>query len=156
MIRVSLPGVAWLKWLKNLPLRIGVLTGLYLTAIMTVALLVANRLPFLDRFVEVRNLVCYALFTLVALLPVCGFLRRPWQLFTSGLTAWLLFSLSYAGAGRVFVHLFTRLRSPFNVFMIGAMFYGLVAVAAWVVHLILAMRAHLATQSHSRAYHKAE
>lgn len=154
MIRVSLPGVAWLKWLKNFHLRIGALTGVYLTAIMTVALLVANRLPFLDRFAEVRNLVCYALFALVALVPVCSCLRKPWQLFTSGLTAWLLFSLSYAGAGRIFALLFTRLRSPFNVFIVGAMFYGLVAVAAWVVRLIAAMRTHLA--HHGRAYHKAE
>lgn len=152
---VSLPGIAWLGWLKNLPLRVGVLTGVYLTTIMAVALIVANRLPFLDIFAEIRNWACYALFGIVAMVPACIFLRRPWHLFTSGLTAWLLFSLAYVGAGHIFAYLFTRLRPPFNVFMIGAMFYGLVAVAAWLVHLIAAMRSHLA-QEHGRALHKAE
>ncbi len=154
MIRVSLPGAAWLKWLKNRSLRIGLLTGVYLTAIMAGALIVANRMPFLDRFAEIRNLACYALFALVALVPVCTFLRKPWHLFTSGLTAWLFFSLAYAGAGQIFVFLFTRLRSPFNLFMIGATFFGLVAVAVWVVQLIAALRTHLA--HHGRAYHKVE
>ena len=156
MIRVSLPGVAWLDWLKNLPLRIGVLTGLYLTAIMAAALIVANRMPSLDVFAEIRNWSCYALFALIMIVPVCTFLRKPWHLFTSGLTAWLLFSLAYAGAGRIFIFLFTRLRSPFNVFMIGAMFYGLVAVAVWLVHLIAAMRSHMAAHGHVRALRKAE
>lgn len=152
---VSLPGITWLGWLKNLPLRIGVLTGTYLTAIMAVSLIVANRMPFLDGFAAVRNDACRALFVLVAIVPACTFLRRPWHLFKSGLTAWLLFSLAYAGAGHIFDSLFTRLRPPFNVFMIGAGFYGLVAVAAWVVHLILAMRSHLAQES-GRALRKAE
>jgi hypothetical protein len=153
---VSLPGIAWLGWLKNLPLRIGVLTGVYLTTIMAVALIVANRVPYLDGFAGIRNRACFALFALVAIVPACSFLRRPWHLFISGLTAWLVFSLAYAGAGRIFVSLFTRLRSPFNLFMIGAMFYGLVAVAVWLVHLIAAMRSHLAAHEHGRAYHKAE
>jgi hypothetical protein len=152
---VSLPGVAWLRWLKNLPLRIGVLTGTYLTAIMAVWLIIANRLPFLDGFAAVRNMACAALFALVALVPACTFLRRPWHLFKSGLTAWLLFSLAYAGAGHIFVSLFTRLHPPFNVFMIGAMIYGVVAVAAWLVHMIAAMRSHLAHE-HGRTLHKAE
>ena|ERR1700693_406780 len=152
---VSLPGVAWLGWLKNLPLRIGVLSGAYLTATMAVALIVANRLPALDGFAAVRNTTCYAMFGLFAIVPVCTFLRRPWHLFKSGLTAWLLFSLAYAGAGRIFVFLFTRLRTPFNVFLIGAMFYALVAVAVWLVHLIAAMRSHLAHE-HGRTLRKAE
>lgn len=152
---MSLPGVTRLGWLQNLPLRIGVLTGAYLTAILAVFLIVANRLPFLDGFAAVRTTACCALFALVAIVPACSFLRRPWHLFKSGLTAWLLFSLAYAGAGQIFDALFTRLRPPFTVFMIGAMFYGLVAVAAWLVHLIAAMRSHLANEQ-GRALRKAE
>ena len=153
---VSLPGVAWLGWLKNLPLRIGVLTGVYLTTIMAVALIVANRLPALDGFAEFRNMACYALFGVVAAVPACTFLRRPWHMFTSGLTAWLLFSLAYAGAGHIFINLFTRKLFPFHVFMIGAMSYGLMAVAVWLVHLIAAMRSPVAAHPHGRAFHKAE
>ena len=50
-----------------------------------------------------------------------------------------------------------RLRPPFNVFMLGATFYGLVAVAFWFVQLIVAMRYHLSahhTQHSGRAYPK--
>ncbi len=152
---VSLPGVAWLSWLKNLPLRIGVLTGAYLTAIMAVALIIANRMPFLDIFAEIRNSACYALFGIVAIVPVCTFLRRPWHLFTSGLTAWLIFSLAYAGAGTIFSNLFTRKLFPFNAFMIGAMFYGLSAVTVWLVQMIAAMRAHVSAHEQGRTLRKA-
>jgi hypothetical protein len=153
---VNLPGSAWLGWLKNHPLRIGVLTGVYLTTIMAVALIVANRVPTLEGFAEIRNMACYALFGIVAMVPACSFLRRPWHLFTSGLTAWFLFTTAYAGAGQIFIHLFTRKLYPFNIFMIGAMSYGLMAVVVWLVHLIAAMRSPVAAQQHGRIYHKAE
>lgn len=151
----SLPGVTWLGWLKHLPLRVGALTGAYLTAVMAVSLILANRMPFLDGFAAVRNNVCRALFLLVAMVPAVTFLRRPWHLFKSGLTAWLLFSLAYAAAGQIFDSLFTRLRPPFNVFMIGAMFYGLVAVTAWFVRLVTSMRSHLEHEE-GRSLRKAE
>jgi hypothetical protein len=157
MKSLKLPGAGWVGWLKSLPCRIGVLTGVYLIAIMSVALIAANRLPFLEVLADIRNLACYAAFGLVMLLPVIIFLRKPWCLFTSGFIAWVMFSVAFAGAGQTFTNLFTRLRPPFNVFMIGAVFYGVVAVAFWFVQLVVAMRSHLSAQHHhrGRAYPKA-
>jgi hypothetical protein len=154
MNRVSLPGAAWLGWLKNRPLRLGVLTGVYLTAVMTVALLVANRLPLLEGFADIRNWTCRLVFAVVMLIPIGAFLRSPWSLCSSGLSAWLLFSLAYAAAGRIFLFLHTRFFSSFHVFMLGALFYSVVAVALWVVQLITVLRTHLTHPG--RAYHKAE
>ena len=157
MKSLNLPGAGWVDGLKSLRFRIGVLTGVYLIAIMTGALLAATRVPSLEIIADIRNLVCYAAFGLIMLLPVFTFIRKPWHLFTSGFIGWAVFSIAYAGAGQIFISLFTRLRPPFNVFMVGATFYGLVAVAFWFVQLIVAMRYHLSahpTQHSGRAYPK--
>ncbi|HMD30363.1 MAG TPA: hypothetical protein VKG84_00545 [Candidatus Acidoferrales bacterium] len=133
MVPTHLPGAAWLKWLKNLPLRIGVLTGIYLTAVMTAGLLTANRLPELEAFADLRNWTCSSMFLLVALIPVATFRRRPWSLFTSAASGWLVFSLAYWFAGIYFEHLHTRLnKTPFHVFLLGLGSYAVIAVAIWV------------------------
>lgn len=73
MAPTHLPGTAWLRWLKHRPLRLGLLTGIYLTAVMMVALLAANRLPTLEAYADLRNWICGSLFVLVALIPVATF-----------------------------------------------------------------------------------
>jgi hypothetical protein len=140
MTSPRLPGSAWLRWVRNLPLRVGVLTGAYLTAVMVIAVLAANRLPFLEPLAEIRNLASYAGFALVFLLPMMVFLRRPLDLFTAGITAWTLFAVNYNLMGLFFENLHVRLREPFNVWMLGAITYGLVAVVAWVVSMALEAR----------------
>jgi hypothetical protein len=133
MVPTHLPGAPWLLWLKNQPLRIGVLTGIYLTAVMTVALFTANRVPWLDGYADLRNWACRIVFLLIALIPVGTFLRVPWNLFSSGASAWLLFTLNYAVAGRYFENLHTRLSiTSFHMFLLGAGIYAVVAVAIWV------------------------
>lgn len=129
----SLPGSKWFRWLRNLTLRVGVFTGVYLTAVFVVWVLAANRLPFLERLALIRNLAAVAAFALVMLVPIGTFLRRPLRLFASGLLGWLLFSLAYQVTGVFFENLHSRLRAPFNVFMLGVAVYGLVAVVSWVV-----------------------
>ncbi len=156
MIRFRLPGTAWFQWVRNLPLRIGVVTGVYLTAVMVGGLLAANRLPLLESFADIRNWACRLLFALVMLVPICSFLRAPWNMFASGLTAWVLFSLAYAVAGRFFEGLYTRFFTAFHMFIIGASLYAVVAVAVWVVWLVKAMRTHLPAHERGRAYRKAE
>lgn len=135
-----LPGSTWLLWLHNLPLRVGVLTGFYLGAVMVVSVLLATRMPFFDDLALIRNAASYVAFALVMLVPMLVFLRRPLQLFASGVVGWTLFSLAYRLMGFFFENLHTRLRPPFTVFAIGAIIYGVVAAAAWVVTMALEAR----------------
>lgn len=151
MAPTRLPGVAWLRWLKNLPLRIGVLTGIYLTAVMTAALLCANRIPELEPYADLRNWICSSLFILVALIPVATFRRAPWALFTSAVSGWLIFSLGYGVAGMFFENLQSRLnKSTFHMFMLGAGCYAVVAVAIWVGEMTRVVLAHGFAHPHHR------
>lgn len=129
----NLPGSKWLRHLRNFTMRVGILTGVYLTTVMVAAVLAANRLPFLEPVADVRNWTFRALFALVMVVPIGCFLRHPPQLFASGMVGWTLFTLAYVVMGFFFPNLHARLRTPFNIFMIGAVVYALVAVAAWVV-----------------------
>lgn len=140
MKTTQLPGAKWFHWVHNLTLRVGVLTGVYLTAVMVVAVLAANRAPFLEEIAEVRNAASYAAFALVMLVPIGCFLRRPLHLFASGILGWFLFSLAYEAMGLFFVNLHARLRYPFNVFILGAIVYGVVAAASWVAVMALEAR----------------
>lgn len=135
-----LPGSAWFHWLRNLPLRVGVLTGMYLSLIFVAWLIVANRVPFLEDFALLRNLGAVIFFGLVMLAPMGSFRRHPHQLFGSGLTAWVLFSLVYHLMGFFFRNLHNSLRPTFTILVMGAVVYGLVAVAAWVISMALDMR----------------
>lgn len=126
--------------MQHRPLRVGVLVGVYLTVVMVVSLVLANRVPALDPMAEMRNAASYAAFALAAALPVWIFRREPGSLFVASIAAWGLFSLMYALAGVAFDNLFVRLFTPMNVFMLGAAVYGLLAVVAWVAGMIDALR----------------
>lgn len=127
--------------MQHKPLRVGVLVGVYLTLVMVVSLVVANRVPALESMAEWRNAVAYATFGLAAALPVWIFRREPGSLFVASFAAWSVFSLMYALAGIPFENLFVRLhKTPLNVFMLGAAVYGLLAVVAWVGSMIDALR----------------
>jgi len=135
----ELPGAKWFHWLRNLTLRVGVLTGVYLTAVMVVAVLAATRLPFLEPIAHLRNWAAYAAFLLVMLVPIATFRRRPLQLLAAGVLGWALFALAYQGMGIFFPNLHARLRQPFNVFMLGAIVYGVLAAATWVAQIALGL-----------------
>lgn len=126
--------------MQHRPLRVGVLVGAYLTAVMAVSLVLANRVPALEPMAEMRNAASYAAFGLAAVLPVWIFRREPGALFVAGIAAWGVFSLMYALAGIPFENLFVRLhKTPLNVFMLGAAVYGLLAVVSWVAGMIGAL-----------------
>ena len=152
MKTAQLPGSKWFHWLRNLTLRVGVLTGVYLTAVMVVAVLAANRLPFLENLAMLRNLAAYTVFVLVMIVPIGCFLRRPLQMFASGLLGWLLFSLAYQAMGLFFLNLHARLRYPFNVFMLGAIVYAVVAATAWVGSMTLDARQQPAIAARRRPH----
>ena len=152
MAPTHLPGAAWLRWMKHRPLRIGVLTGIYLSAVMAVALVCANRIPALEPYADLRNWICNCLFLLVALVPVATFWRSPWALFTSATFGWFVFSLSYGLAGLYFDHLQTRLnKSPFHMFLLGAGSYAVLAVAIWVWDMLSAAIVHGLAESPQRS-----
>lgn len=136
----KLPGSQWLGWMQHRPLRVGVLVGVYLTLVMVASLVLANRVPVLEPMAGIRNATSYAVFALLAILPVWIFRREPGSLFVASIAAWGLFSLMYALAGVVFDNLFVRLhKTPLNVFMLGAAVYGLLAVVSWVAGMIGAL-----------------
>ena len=149
-----LPGSRWFQWVHNFTLRVGVLTGLYLTAVMVVAILVANRLPFVEHFAvanrlpffehfaEIRNWTSRGAFLFFLLIPIACFLRSPLKMFACGMCAWAMLCVNYALMGIFFTNLHLRLgKTPFHLLILGAMAYGVAAVASWVGGMVLALRA---------------
>ncbi|MGH9866177.1 MAG: hypothetical protein ACRD4H_12250 [Candidatus Acidiferrales bacterium] len=127
------------------PLRIGLLTGGLLVLVMLASLFAATRVPMFESLAAFRNDICRVTFGLVMLIPVFLFLTRPRGMFASALFGWSIFALGYDFAGMYFSNLFTSLgRSPFEVFILGLSFYGVVAAVSWVTWMVLSV-------SHDRA-----
>ena len=129
--RPQLPGVRWFLWLRNASLRIGVLTGIYLSCIFVAWLFVANRFPQLEPFAGARNLVAGAVIIMLMAIPVLRFRHEPVRIFVSGLTAWTLLTLTYIATEMHFSLLKSRM-GALHIFMLGAVSYGFVAVFHWV------------------------
>lgn len=122
------------------PLRVGLLTGCLLVLVMLASLFVANRLPTLESVAALRNDICRAAFGLVMLIPIFVFLSHSRRMFASALFGWSLFALGYDFAGMYFSDLFTTLgRTPFEVLVLGLIFYGVVAAVSWVAWIVLAV-----------------
>jgi len=151
MTHSPLFGGHWLEWVRNFTLRVGILTGAYLTAVMVISVLAATRVPFLEPFANFRNAAAYAAFAFFMLIPAVCFLRKPVQLFFSGMCGWVILSLGYAVMGMFFDHLHTRLRfTPFHLFILGALLYGLAAVVSWVLGMALSLRQQTIAARHRR------
>ncbi len=152
MSPTALPGIRWFSWLRNPTARVAVLTGVYLSVVMIAWLLLANRVPWLERYADLRNAIAGAVLALLMLIPIGSFLRSPARLFMSGVASWLLLSLVYALMGLFFENLHSRLnKTPFHLFVLGAAVYGLAAVVAWVVSMLLAARHHPIGSSRRRS-----
>lgn len=117
-------------------LRTGISVGTGLCILSGAWLLVANRVPFLDRFAFERNLAAVAVAGLLLLVPVCRFLKSPGQLFVSGLIAWTMLTLGYGAMATPFPALDQRM-GAFHLFVLGVVVYGLIATIAWVTHLVI-------------------
>ena len=149
--RPQLPGMRWFLWLRNAALRIGILTGIYLSCTFIAWLLVANRFPQLEPFAGVRNLAAGAVMILLMAIPVLRFHNEPAKMFVSGLTAWTLLTLTYIAAEMRFSLLESRM-GALQVFMLGAVSYGFVAVFHWVFLLCAEARhRHVAQTGHTAA-----
>jgi len=153
MIPSQLPGSRWLAtWIRNATLRSGILVGAYLTAILLTSLLLANRVPLLEPFAKFRNLFCAAVFALAAVLPLWRWRESATQLFVCGTTGWAMFSLMYWLAGMYFIRLHSRFHRPMQVFLIGAVLYGLASVVAWVTEMVHHARTQPISASRRRPY----
>jgi hypothetical protein len=126
-------------WLRNASLRIGVITGVYLSCVFVAWLFVANRVPQLESFAGIRNLAAGAATMLLMLIPVLRFRREPVRMFVSGLTAWTLLTLTYIGMEMRFSLLESRM-GALHIFMLGGVTYGFVAVFDWVFLLCVEAR----------------
>ena len=125
---------------QNASVRIGVYVGVVLSIVFSGWVIVANRVPFLDRFALARNLAAVALLGLIALIPVLRFWRAPGNLLASSLIAWLILSLSY----RILCMDFTRLEERFSaiqIFVLGAVPYMLIVTLSWIGTIIRRARA---------------
>ena len=120
----------------------GLYTGALLMIVMLGALVAANRIPGLDKYALERNGASYSLFALFMMIPVLRFLKRPLQLFGSAVIGWTIFVLGYDFAGMYFPNLFQVLRTPFQVLIEGAIFYGVCAVGSWMGEMALHARHH--------------
>jgi hypothetical protein len=134
-ISEHLPGYRWFHAFKNLAVRVGVYVGVCLSLVLSVWILVANRVPFLERFALERNLAAAALLGLLAVAPALRFLRSPGNLLASSLVAWTIFSFTYRLLCIFFGHLGDKF-SAFQIFMLGFVVYMILATLSWIGTLI--------------------
>jgi hypothetical protein len=125
---------------RNASVRTGVYVGVFLTIVFSAWVIVANRVPVLDRFALARNLAAVAVLGLLALFPVLRFWRLPGNLLASSLIAWLIFSLSYRILSMDFSGLEERF-SAVQIFVLGAVAYMLVVTLSWLGTIIRRVRA---------------
>lgn len=118
---------------------LGILLGVCFSGIGLAWLLLANRVPLLDRFASERNFTLAVAFVLLGLVPSCRFVKSPGRSFLSGITAWAILTAIYFVAELGFPRLATRL-SAFHFFILGCMVFGLLATFAWVIRLALMLR----------------
>jgi hypothetical protein len=147
-VRAHLPAYGSFHVLRNASVRTGVYVGFILSIVFSGWVIVANRLPLLDRFALVRNLAAVSVLGLIALIPVLRFWRMPGNLLASSLVAWVLFSLSYRVLCMLFVGLAERF-SAVQVFVLGAVLYMLVVSLSWIWTIIRRARAsHVSHPNH--------
>jgi hypothetical protein len=137
---VHLPGYRWLMFLRNVPVRVGIYTGICLSIVFLLWVVLANRVPLLEPLAMWRNIAAVVILVFFATLPMLRFYRSPGELMVSGLVAWMLLSITYRVLCMVFV-LLDEKYSAFHVFVLGAVVYLLGATISWIGTIIWRVRA---------------
>jgi hypothetical protein len=143
---IHLPGYRWLWFLQNVPVRVGIYTGICLSVFFSAWLFVANRMPLLEPFALARNVAAVVILVCIACIPFLRFYRSPGELLVSGLIGWMLLSLTYRLLCLAFP-LLDEKYSAFHVFVLGAVVYMIGATLSWLGTIIY--RARTAHGSHS-------
>jgi hypothetical protein len=117
--------------MRNDALRIGIYTGVCLSCVFVVWLLIANHIPQLEPFAGVRNLIAGAAEMLLMAIPALKFRGHPAKLFTSSLTAWAMLTLTYILMEMHYTLLGSRI-GAFRIFMLGGITICFVAAFQWV------------------------
>jgi len=136
---VHLPGYRWLMFLRNVPVRVGIYTGICLSLVFLLWLVLANRVPLLEPLAMWRNIAAVVILVFFATLPMLRFYRSPGELMVSGLVAWMLLSITYRVLCMVFVFLDEKY-SAFHVFVLGAVVYLVGATLSWIGMMIWRVR----------------
>jgi len=147
-LRTNLPGSRGLEFLHNAAIRTGVYTGICLSLVFTAWLVIANQVPFLERFAFERNVAAAGVFVFLAAVPVFRFLRWPGNLLASSLIGWMIFTLVYRVLCLIYHQLSSGLRSPFQVFVVGVITYMIFTTLSWIGTII--QRARAADIPHSK------
>jgi len=134
-VRTNLPGSRRLDFLHNAAIHTGVYTGVCVSLVFTAWLVIANQVPFLDRFAFERNVAGAGVFVFLAAVPVLRFLRWPGNLLASSMIAWIVFSVVYRILCMIY-HNLTDWHSTFQVFMIGAVSYMMFTTLSWIGAII--------------------
>jgi len=140
------PGIPTLRKEWSAALLTGVLTGIGFSLVLACWLLVANRIPFFERFAWERNLAAAAVLALLALLPLLRFFPAPRRMLVCSLTAWTIFSLAYRGFCFFFPALTGRI-GAFHLFMLGGVMYTMVCTLTWIGTFIWSVRDHQVSQT---------
>ena len=148
--RPQLPGMQWFLWLRNAALRIGVLTGIYVSCVFFGWLLVANHVRQLEPIAGIRNLIAGAVMIFLLAIPVLRFRHEPAKMFLSGLTAWITLTFTYFAAELHYTLLQSRM-GALHIFILGAFSYGLIAVFQWVFLLCVRARQQHVSQTRRAA-----
>ena len=148
-VRTNLPGSRRLDFLRNAAIRTGVYTGVCLSLVFTAWLVIANQVPFLERFAFERNVAGAGVFVFLAAVPVLRFLRWPGNLVASSVIAWVIFSIVYRILCLIY-HGLTNWHSTPQVFMIGVVSYMMFATLSWIGAIIRKVRAAEATHPKHR------
>lgn len=132
-------------------LSLGLVVGAALSGVAITWLLIANRLPALDRLAMLRNLAAGTLVIVFMLVPVCRFRKYPSHVFACSLTAWSILTLVYAILQIPFPRLATRM-GTFHFFMLGAVLLGLASALLWVLQMVLSLCHEPAIPARRRAH----
>jgi hypothetical protein len=148
LARSYLPGYRWFQFFHNVSIRTGVYIGVCLSLVFLAWLVIANHVPFLERFALERNIAAAAVLLFLSAVPVLRFIRAPGNLLASSLLAWLIFSLCYRVLCLIFHALGDKL-STFHLFMLGAVTYMILTTLSWIGTCIWKVRAaHVSHSNH--------
>jgi hypothetical protein len=147
--RPNLPGYRRLQFLRNAAIRTGIYSGVCVSLVFTTWLVIANHVPFLERFALERNIAAAAVLGFLAAVPVLRFIRYPGNLLASSMICWMIFSVVYRALCFIY-HGLSNWHSTFQVFMEGAVVYMLCTTLSWIGTIIRRARAAEVSRPHPR------